>query len=63
MSTLTGESRPVRRHAGPGAGSGLEALDHVFAGTHVFSGVAVSVVTATWIATELGRIAHLTQSA
>lgn len=51
MSTLTGESRPVRPE------------HDVFAGTHVFSGTAEAVVTATGMATELGRIAHLTQSA
>ena len=35
----------------------------MFAGTHVFSGTAEALVTATGMATELGRIAHLTQSA
>jgi P-type Ca2+ transporter type 2C len=64
MSTLTGESRPVRRHTVAGGGqSGFEAPDRVFAGTHVFSGTAEAVVTATGMATELGRIAGLTQSA
>ncbi len=63
MSTLTGESRPLRRQAGPGESNGLEARDRVFAGTHVFSGAAEALVTATGMATELGRIARLTQSA
>jgi P-type E1-E2 ATPase len=64
MSTLTGESRPVRRHAvANGGGDGLEAPDRVFAGTHVFSGSAEAVVTATGMETELGRIAGLTQRA
>jgi calcium-translocating P-type ATPase len=63
MSTLTGESRPVRRHAGPGDAPGLDAPDRVFAGTHVFSGIAEALVTATGMATELGRIARLTQGA
>ena len=45
------------------AESGFEAPDRVFAGTHVFSGTAEAVVTATGMATELGRIAGLTQSA
>jgi len=64
MSTLTGESRPVPRHAmAPHADEGLDAPDRVFAGTHVFSGTAEVVVTATGMATELGRIAHLTQHA
>jgi P-type Ca2+ transporter type 2C len=64
MSTLTGESRPVRRHTVTGGeGTGFEASDRLFAGTHVFSGTAEAVVTATGMATELGRIAGLTQSA
>ncbi|HEX6620981.1 MAG TPA: cation-transporting P-type ATPase, partial [Solirubrobacteraceae bacterium] len=65
MSTLTGESRPVRRHvaAGPHGREGLEAPDRVFAGTHVVAGTAEAIVTATAMATELGRIAQLTQQA
>lgn len=63
MSTLTGESRPLRRHPGAGPGEGLEAVDRLFAGTHVFSGTAEAVVTATGMTTELGRIAKLTQGA
>jgi magnesium-transporting ATPase (P-type) len=49
-STLTGESRPVEP----------ERLVH--AGTHVVRGTAEAVVVATGMATELGRIAELTQS-
>jgi magnesium-transporting ATPase (P-type) len=61
MSTLTGESRPVRRYLdGHGPREALETPDRVFAGTHVFSGTAEAVVTATGMATELGRIADLT---
>ncbi len=63
MSTLTGESRPVRRQAGGAGGAGLDAPDRVFAGTHVFSGTAEALVTATGMATELGHIARLTQGA
>jgi len=64
MSTLTGESRPVARHVtGPDAGSGLDAPALVFAGTHVFAGTAEALVSATGMATELGRIAGLTQRA
>ena len=64
MSTLTGESRPVRRHAtANGGGSGLEAPNRVFAGTHVSSGSAEALVSATGMDTELGRIAGLTQRA
>ncbi|HYF27890.1 MAG TPA: cation-transporting P-type ATPase [Baekduia sp.] len=64
LSTLTGESRPVRRHAGatPGSEAGLEAADRVFAGTHVVGGVGEALVTATGMATELGRIAQMTQA-
>ena len=64
MSTLTGESRPVRRHAAEGdGGDWFDAPDCVFAGTRVFSGTAEAVVTATGMKTELGRIAGLTQGA
>jgi magnesium-transporting ATPase (P-type) len=65
MSTLTGESRPVRRHTGNGShqGAPLDAPDRLFAGTHVFGGTAEAIVTATGMETELGRIARLTQRA
>jgi Ca2+-transporting ATPase len=65
MSTLTGESRPVRRHVAGGAlgREGFDAPDRVFAGTHVVAGTAEAIVTATAMATELGRIAELTQQA
>jgi magnesium-transporting ATPase (P-type) len=63
LSTLTGESRPVRRQvAGESHGrAGIEAPDRVFAGTHVVAGSGEALVTATGMATELGRIAQLTQ--
>jgi magnesium-transporting ATPase (P-type) len=63
LSTLTGESRPVRRQvAGEGHGRvGIEAPDRVFAGTHVVAGSGEALVTATGMQTELGRIAQLTQ--
>jgi magnesium-transporting ATPase (P-type) len=40
MSALTGESRPVARHVTPDAGRSAEidAVDRVFAGTHVVGG-------------------------
>ncbi len=65
MSTLTGESHPVRRRvsAGPHEPGGLDAPDRVFAGTHVVAGTAEAAVTATGMATQLGRIARLTQQA
>jgi len=65
MSTLTGESRPVRRHAGtpPGVDGGMESPNRVFAGTYVVAGTGEAVATATGMDTELGRIAALTQHA
>jgi len=65
MSTLTGESRPVRRHAASGSHgrAGLEAPNLAFAGTHAVAGTGEARVTATGMKTELGRIAQLTQRA
>jgi magnesium-transporting ATPase (P-type) len=64
MSTLTGESRPVRRHVSTGHGrSGLDAPDRVWAGTHVAVGTGEALVVTTGMGTELGRIAGLTQRA
>ena len=62
-STLTGESVPVTRSAGP-ADLGvplLQAADVVFSGTACTGGEAQALVTATGMGTELGRIAALTQ--
>ena len=63
LSTLTGESRPVRRHVAGGehGRTGIEAPDRVFAGTHVVAGSGEALVNATGMGTELGRIAQLTQ--
>ncbi|MGZ8481980.1 MAG: cation-translocating P-type ATPase [Candidatus Limnocylindria bacterium] len=63
MSALTGESQPVSRSAARSrpARSPLEADDLVFAGTLCTAGEAVAVVYATAAATQLGRIAVLTQ--
>ena len=63
MSTLTGESKPVYRHAGRPDGDGLGATDRVFAGTYVTAGAAEAVLTTTGMATELGRITTLTAGA
>ena len=63
MSTLTGESVPVTRSAGP-ADTGvplLQAADVIFSGTACTGGEAEALVTATGMGTELGRIAALTQ--
>jgi magnesium-transporting ATPase (P-type) len=65
QSTLTGESHPVARSAAPFEGSAPFRCDIpnlLFAGTSVTSGTARAVVFATGMATELGRIAHLTQA-
>jgi calcium-translocating P-type ATPase len=65
MAALTGESQTVARgaivSAMPTSGSLLEAEDLVFAGTSCTGGDAEAVVYATGMATQLGRIAALTQ--
>ena len=63
MSTLTGESVPVTRVAGPAAPGAtlLDADDVVFSGTACTGGEAQALVTATGMRTELGRIAALSQ--
>ena len=65
MSTLTGESRPVRRHRtrGAEADQGVDAPNLVFGGTYVVAGTGEARVMATGMRTELGRIAELTQRA
>ncbi len=62
-SPLTGESQPVSRtarRAAPAA-SPLQAEDLVFSGTLCTAGEAEAVVYATGMATQLGRIAALSQ--
>jgi calcium-translocating P-type ATPase len=63
MAALTGESQPVVRSAATvrRAASVLEAEDLVFAGTLCTGGEAQAVVYATAMATQLGRIAALSQ--
>jgi calcium-translocating P-type ATPase len=63
MSTMTGESVPVDRSAGPADPSVplLQAADVVFSGTSCTGGEAEALVTATGMRTELGRIAALSQ--
>lgn len=63
MSTLTGESAPVTRSAGPADASVplLQADDVVFSGTACTGGEAAALVTGTGMGTELGRIAGLSQ--
>ena len=63
MSTLTGESVPVIRSADAADGQVplLQAGELVFSGSECTGGEARAVVTATGMATELGRIAALSQ--
>ena len=63
-ATITGESRPKMRHAGPSEDdSPLTATNLLLAGTSVLAGTGRAVVFATGMRTEFGRIAHLTQTA
>jgi magnesium-transporting ATPase (P-type) len=65
-STLTGESRPVRKSADLESSS----VEHqhqnltnvIYAGTSVLSGTCRAIVLATGMGTRFGKIAHLTQS-
>lgn len=64
QSTLTGESRPVRKTADAVVPGDLEPADVpnlVFAGTTVVMGRGRAVVVATGPSTEFARIARLTQ--
>jgi Ca2+-transporting ATPase len=65
QSTLTGESHPVKKTSDqvlqPGL-SRIELTNLVFAGTNVVAGTGRAVVFATGMASELGRIAWLTQT-
>jgi Ca2+-transporting ATPase len=64
-AALTGESVPVSKRvdALPPATSLADRRCMVYAGTHVTTGRAMAVVTATGARTEVGGIAGLTQSA
>jgi calcium-translocating P-type ATPase len=63
-ATVTGESQPQTRTAGPSSEqSPVYAKNVLLAGTSVVSGQAHAVVYATGMHTEFGRIAHLTQTA
>jgi sodium/potassium-transporting ATPase subunit alpha len=62
-ATITGESRPVTRDAGPSAEADLlRSRNVLLAGTAVTSGEAKALVFATGMHTAFGRIAHLTQT-
>jgi sodium/potassium-transporting ATPase subunit alpha len=59
---LTGESVTVARNHGECSGELIESTNIVFAGTTVVSGSGKAAVYATGMATEFGRIAHLTSA-
>ncbi|WP_327004419.1 cation-transporting P-type ATPase [Dactylosporangium sp. NBC_01737] len=63
LSTLTGESLPAYRSTdqAPAAGPVLDARDLLFSGTTCTGGEARTLVVATGMRTELGRIAALSQ--
>ncbi|GAB3323463.1 cation-transporting P-type ATPase [Hymenobacter humi] len=64
-SALTGESLPAEKQPAP-LPPGLplaEQTNAVFKGTSIVKGNAHALVTATGMGTELGRIAHLVQTA
>lgn len=65
QSTLTGESRPVRKNKDIILRTGLARAEQpnlIFAGTNVALGTGKAVVFATGMNTEFGKIADLTQS-
>jgi sodium/potassium-transporting ATPase subunit alpha len=59
---LTGESDPKSRSAQPFSGDYLESPNLIFAGTLIMSGSGLAVALATGMATEFGKIAHLTSA-
>jgi ATPase, P-type (transporting), HAD superfamily, subfamily IC len=64
QSTLTGESHPVKKTADPSYETDISKIEYqnlVFAGTNVVSGTGLAIVTTTGMATEFGKVAHLTQ--
>ena len=65
QSTLTGESRALKKTSEPVLQTDLPFADlpnMVYAGTNVVTGTGKATVVATAMATEFGKIAHLTQS-
>ena len=63
-AAVTGESLPKAREAAASAADDLiDSKNLVLAGTSMVSGQAKAVVFATGMYTEIGKIAHLTQTA
>ncbi len=64
-AALTGESMPVekRMQSLPDDTLLADRVNMVFSGTHITSGRAKAVVVATGLATEVGKIAHMTTGA
>jgi calcium-translocating P-type ATPase len=66
QSALTGESHPsIKLSAGPGDRAQVPRLERhelLFAGCGVVAGTGSFVVTATAMETEIGKVAHLTQT-
>jgi len=65
QSTLTGESRPIRKTVDRVELAGLARIESpnlIFAGTMVNAGVGKAIVFSTGMSTEFGKIANLTQS-
>lgn len=64
-AALTGESLPVDKATSPLASDTLLAdrRNMLYSGTHVTAGRARAVVVATGLSTEIGRIAHLAETA
>ena len=63
IASITGESLPKARNAGPSQEDELiHSKNILLAGTSMVSGQAKAVVFATGMHTEIGKIAHLTQT-
>ena len=59
---LTGEAQPVALSAEPCSGRLVESSNIAFAGCLVLRGSALTLVFATGLRTEFGKLAHLTQA-
>ena len=64
-STLTGESVAVEKHVRPVAADArlADRASMLFKGTALTRGSGIGVVTATGLATELGRVSQLVEEA